>query len=276
MKNKIYLLIGVGLWIAGCSSEPKRDSEASSRPTEVSHAVSSPSPKLERPSTSTPPSLSQALNDAIKSQNEDLVQQISSQMLAQNPKDVRALNALAMSHYRKGRYQLTKLLLQRALDAQPKSSELHNNLGLVELSEKNEREALLSFRKAVELNPDNGAASANMGALYLNGRDYKKAVVALKIASENGMSDWKTRNNLAIAYAESGNHSKAQGLYKDLLKEQPNNKEVLLNYSILLIDHMDQKQEGTDLLNKLRFIGPPPEARNRIKELENKAQSSVK
>ncbi|MGE0632299.1 MAG: tetratricopeptide repeat protein [Pseudobdellovibrionaceae bacterium] len=271
------------IFVLGCSSSSEKSDETESGsenqpPTPTNARDTGPAPKHsaapplpEKPSVS---SLAQGLSEAVKNQNDEQIEQLSSQVLSQNPKDIRALNALAMNHFRKGRIQLAKMLLLRALEAHPKSSELHNNMGVIELSQKNDREALIEFKKAVELKSDNASASANLGAIYLKGKDYKRATTALEIAVDNGLKDWKTKNNYAVALAGSGKADKAEDLYKDILKEQPSNKEAMMNYSILLIDQLNKPQEGLDLLNKLRFIGIPTESRNRVKELENKAQAS--
>ena len=57
---------------------------------------------------------------------------------------------------------------------------------------------------------------------------------------------------------------------------QPQNSEVLLNYAILLIDHLAKPSEGLDVVNKIRFAGPGPELRKRISDLENQAKSVLK
>ena len=60
------------------------------------------------------------------------------------------------------------------------------------------------------------------------------------------------------------------------MKEQNNNREILLNYAILLIDHLNKFKEGVDVLSRLKFVGPPSESRNRIIALENKAKAGLK
>jgi hypothetical protein len=38
---------------------------------------------------------------------------------------------------------------------------------------------------------------------------------------------------------------------------------------------MQKNKEGLDLLNRLKFVGAPPEVRDTIKNLENKAKAGL-
>lgn len=216
-----------------------------------------------------------SLNDAIKQQNDEAIQKFASEILTQNSKDVMALNALAMVNYKKGRFDAAEYLLNKAISAQPDSSEVYSNRGLVLLGQNERREAIRSFRKAIELNPNNAVAGANVGSLYIQDKDYNKAILSLEIAVKNGQRDLKVMNNYAIALAATGKTKEAADIYERLIKDNPSQKEVMLNYSILMIEQMQKYREGLDLLNRLKFVGNSPESRQVIKELENKAKAGL-
>ncbi len=99
--------------------------------------------------------------------------------------------------------------------------------------------------------------------------------MALDIAVKNGQRDFKVMNNYAIALSASGKTKEAADIYEKILKENPSQKDVMLNYAILLIEDLNKNKEGLDLLNRLKFVGTSPETRDIIKQLENKAKAGL-
>ena len=158
----------------------------------------------------------------------------------------------------------------------PNSSEVHNNLALTLLAQNQNREALQEFRKALALNNDEGAAAANLGSIYVEQKSFTKALVANEMAYKRNNKDPKVLNNYAISLTAVGKYKEAKDVYQRALSLNGDNKEIVVNYAILLIDHLNENKEGLDLINKARFLGISPEARNRINTLENKAKSGVK
>ena len=65
-------------------------------------------------------------------------------------------------------------------------------------------------------------------------------------------------------------------IYEKVLKANPSSRDIMLNYSIFLIDQKQKYKQGLDLLNRLKFVGVQPEARNIIKDLENRAKAGLK
>ena len=148
-------------------------------------------------------------------------------------------------------------------------------MGLVLLEKNERREAIKYFRKAIEINPQNAIAGANVGAIYVREKDYNKAILSLEIAVKNGIKDYKTMGNYAVALAATGKTREAADIYERLIRDNPSQKEIMLNYSILLIEEMQKYKEGLDLLNRLKFVGSAPESRQVIKELEIKAKAGL-
>ena len=292
---KYLILALLSLHLLSCSSEPTQGGKSSSAnelaETQISGSGSeiSPTETAEQNSVnrvaekSEPRSASQlvttslysSLNEAIKIQNDDGIQKASSEILTQNSKDPRALNALALYHYKKGHFEAAQFLLNKAIAANPTLSELYGNLGLVQLAKNDRRDAIKTYRKALELNPQDAIAGANLGSLYIQDKDYNKAYLSLEIPIKKGMKETKILNNYAIASVGVGKVKEAADIYEKLLKENPSHREVMLNYSILLIENMQKNKEGLDLLNRLKFIGAPQEAHDTIKNLEIKAKAGL-
>ncbi len=216
------------------------------------------------------------LNKAIKSQKDAQIKKEATLILLKNPKDLVALNALAMSSYRNGKYTLARYLLNKAKQYHPNSPEVYSNLGIIDLASNEKRSAILNFKKALEINSNDPVAAANIGSLYVSEKDYSKASIALEIPYRKGWKDPKVLNNYAIALSATGKYEKANSIYDEILKVQPMNKEVLFNSAVLLIEHLKKYNEGLDRLQKLKFAGGPADSRNRIIALENKAKTGLK
>ncbi len=295
MKKLVVLIIG--LHIIGCASSPQANDKqnlsftepevtleresATQPPAEAKDEAREEAKKETKPETKVAPvvistSLYNTLNDAIKNQNDELIQKSSMEILTQNSKDIKALNSLALVYYKKGRLEAAQFLLNKGLLANAKSSELHSNLGLVYLAKNERREAVKSFKKALEINSQDMVAGANLGAIYTQEKDYMKAALSLEVSIKKGSSDPKILNNYAIALSATGRIKEAGEIYAKLLKDNPSHREAMLNYSILLIENMQKNKEGLDLLNRLKFVGAPQDSRDTIKNLENKAKAGLK
>lgn len=287
--KKLTVYSSILVVLVGCSSAPKEESIVMEAPTPTAAKVvrDAPPPKKveaapvvsEESTNPATPAVSahhSALSDGIKEQNDEKIYQSSTQILARTPNDMRALNALAMYHYKRGRFDLCRYLLNKAIASSPKTAELYSNLGVVQLAQGEQRDAVKSFRKALEINNNEAVASSNLGAIYTQEKDYSKAAIVLETAYKKGVRDARVLNNYAITLTAQGKFDKAQDLYKTILKENSNNKEYLYNYSILLVDNMAKYQEGLEVINRLKFVGGPADTRNKIITLENKAKAGLK
>ncbi|WP_413558447.1 tetratricopeptide repeat protein [Bdellovibrio sp. HCB209] len=281
---KKYLLLTL-LFLAACSSKPTQSSDdlgmegVTDAPT-VQEDAPAREAKRDEPEEVKPAPIASSqysnLNGAIKSQNDEGIYRAATDILAQNGNDARALNALAMYHYKKGRFDLSKYLLSKAIAANPNMAELYSNLGVVQLSQNERREAIKSFKKALSINAMEPVASANVGSIYVQEKDYKKGLLALEVAYGRGIKDPRVMNNYAVALTATGSYDKAADLYKRVVKEDSNNREAMLNYAILLVDKMEKYKDGLEVISRLKFVGGPAGSSNRINALENKAKAGLK
>ncbi|NUN04763.1 MAG: tetratricopeptide repeat protein [Bdellovibrio sp.] len=286
---KKLIVLGAVFVLAACSSKgpvkeatetPTSESSIAEAPTVVQEAATTPAAREEvpdrPPEKPVAPSQYAALNEAIKVQSDDRIYQAAAQILTQTPNDARALNALAMYHYKRGRFDLSRYLLRKAISGSPKMAELHSNLGTVQLAQNEKRDAIKSYRRALEINSDEPVAAANLGSIYVQERDFTKAQIVLEVAYRRGVRDPRVLNNYAIALTSAQKYEKAEELYKAILKDGSNNREALFNYATLLVDNMGKYQDGLDVINRLKFVGGPGDTRNRIIALENKAKAGLK
>ncbi|MEZ0392949.1 MAG: tetratricopeptide repeat protein [Pseudobdellovibrionaceae bacterium] len=286
MRTKLIFLLSVGL-LAGCASGNRSSNEAGTDAYENGASDSSGDSnsrsqkeareeETPKPTQVTTRDDANVLSDAIKSGHDDSIVRAAVQILSKNPYDARALTALGYYRYKRGQYAAAQLMLGKALKANPNYSDAHTNMGLTLLALKEQREAIKSFRTAIAINNNDGNAAATLGSIYLENKDFIKALVALEIAARKNYKDPKVLNNYAVALTATGKYNDARDIYKQAMSLNSNNKDIMYNYAILLIDHLKKYDEGLDLLSKVKFLGPSTEARNKINVLENKAKAGLK
>lgn len=276
----------MGLFLAACSSTPTAEESSAAPQQEAAKPASGKAnsnmiemkPADAKPVEAAPakPIKYDVLNSAIASKNEERIKNASIEVLQNSPKDLKALNSLAMSYLQKGNSEAAIMLLNKMTTIEPRSSSAHANLGLVYLGRGEKREAIDMFKKALEYDSDNFTAAANLGAIYVKEKDYNKALIALEDTVEAGKADEPTMNNYAIALSATGKAQEAANIYEKILNKNTSNKNAMLNLAIVYIDKLNKFDEGLDLINRLKFVGPDLDARQLIKELENKAKAGLK
>ncbi|MEQ1722835.1 MAG: tetratricopeptide repeat protein [Pseudobdellovibrio sp.] len=275
MKN-IFLAFTLSLTLSSCSSDPVKPNEtAPVKKTEVKVEV--PLVKVEKkPEPEIKANRYAELDAAIAASNDDKIRVSASELLLSNARDTRALNALAMYYYKNKQLGAANLLINKSLAVNPKSAATYNNLGLLELASDNKYEAVNAFRKALELDPENYFSAFNVASIYAQEKDYNKVIFSLEKAIKNDKADVNSLSNYGMALAATGKTQEASDTYEKILKNNPDHKSTMLNFSILMIEKQDKFKEGLDLINRLKFVGVPNESREVIKELEIKAKAGLK
>lgn len=277
--KKINLLISL-LFVVGCASSSKKSADVD---TDNNYTESTMMPTTDdntevtkadyvKPSST----LEDALVASLKKQNESDIIKNAQDILLVNPNHDKALNALSLVYYKKGQFKAAEYFNVRALKANSNSSALLNNTGLIQLAQGKQREAIASFKKGLELNSKDVAIAANLGSLYVANKDYLNGEIALESVVKSGTKDTKILNNYAIALSANKKYAEATAIYEKALSDNPSARDIMLNYSIHLIENLKQNQKGLDLINRLKFVGVPNQARNLIKDLENKAKTGLK
>lgn len=281
---KIWGVVGVLCVLAACSSAEKdadqEETSGGSDTISVESSPASPSKSAEPEHASsattkapTPQQSANALNDAFRKGDDEQLQRVASGLLAQNPSDARALHALGLVNYRRGRYLAAMYYFNNALKHNPNMSDCYTNMGLTQLALDERRDAIRSFKKAMEISSSDGVAAANLGSIYASEGDYVKAQMVLDRAIKAGIKDTRIYNNYGIALTATGKYEDAKEIYKEAIKLDRNNRDALFNLAILQVDHLNDWNGGLDTLNQLRFLGLADGMRDRINALENKAKS---
>lgn len=285
MKKNLLAMLATA-FLFSCATDPVKEEPVVKKPITVPVDKKNGESKLieMKPSIETKPETIEpvkttkynALDAAIASGSDERIKAASVDILQDNPRDVKSLNALAMNSYKKGQYEASVLLLDKVLSIDPNSSTAYSNLGLVHLARNEKNEAIDYFKKSLDLDSSNVAAASNLGALYLREKDYSKAVSLLGSSAESVNANEVNMTNYAIALSAVGKPKEAADVYNKVLKKNPSNKYAMMNLAIVLIDKLNKFEDGLDLINRLKFVASDLGSRQVIKDLEIKAKAGLK
>lgn len=112
---------------------------------------------------------------------------------------------------------------KQALELDPEFPEPYNNLGIVQRARRNLSIAEACFAKAIALNPDYADAYANLGNLLVARGEGLQGVKMLFRAVTLCPHDGTSKRALAYAYGELGEVDKARDIYREWVKDEPDN-----------------------------------------------------
>jgi len=184
-----------------------------------------------------------------------------------------AYNALALTYYKMGKYELSETALHKASELDPKSAFVWNNLGLVAFERGHDQEAFLDFQKASELDPKYVQARLNKAVVYLDCGDYKKARHELEKAVEIDPNDADAQVALGVASRGDGKFDQARKAYERALDIEPDYPAALYNLGVLYMDFDKDPQKAKDFLTQYTQAVGKDDARradadSRLKELK--------
>lgn len=110
---------------------------------------------------------------------------------------------------RNGNYALAISLLNRAVEADPKSKLAWNDLGNVYRDDYQDELAINAFQKQIEINPYHQNAYDNLGRVYLRERKYDEAEKWFRKQLEIDPLHQHALTNLGIAFLEQHNYEDA-------------------------------------------------------------------
>jgi tetratricopeptide (TPR) repeat protein/transglutaminase-like putative cysteine protease len=125
-----------------------------------------------------------------------------------------------------GNYGLAIGLLNRAVEADPKSKLGWNELGLAYLDSMLDGLAINAFQKQIEVNPYHDRAYNNLGQVYLRERKYEEAIKSFRQQIEIDPLHKYAHANLGIAYLEQHKYAEALPELEQAASLTPDNAEA--------------------------------------------------
>ena len=216
------------------------------------------------------------LKEAIKTKSEKKTSDAISIILSKDPKNLKALNALAVLYMNTDKVGLARLVLERALQDHPKSAAVYNNLGVIEIKQYDLPKAINYFRKSMQLQKKNNFASANLASLFLKFGNYSSSIGPLEDSYDDSKRDLsrgrefsvQVANNYAVALARAGESEKAGRIYEKILDGKSNDTSVMLNYAILLVRDLKKRKESIRIISKIKFVAEDPGVLKVLRTLE--------
>jgi len=184
-----------------------------------------------------------------------------------------AYNALALTYYKMGKFELAEAALHKAADLDPKSAFVWNNLGLAAFERGHDQEAFLDFQKASELDPKYVEARLNKAVVYLDCGDYKHARQDLEKAVEIDPNDPESQVALGVAARGDGKLDQARKAYERALDIEPDYPPALYDLGILYMDFDKVPAKAKEFLGRYLQVAGKNDPRRadadaRLKELK--------
>jgi Flp pilus assembly protein TadD len=170
--------------------------------------------------------LTELIQGFIQQKRNDAAIEVCKKRIAENPRDVFALNLLGWVYTDLKNFQEAEGALKTAIEMQPLWPAPHTNLANLYLLQGRKKDAVEKFEAAITANPRDPASYLSLALLYERDTDYPNAMKVYERALRENPDFWFAGNNLAFLLAETSGQpaelEKAKALIKDAIKIQPN------------------------------------------------------
>jgi len=180
---------------------------------------------------------------------EDVVRE-AKDLLRREERNVDAMLAMAEAHYRLGRYELSKAILERAVEIAPERGEIYYKVGMVELKREDDDAAKANFEKAIQVQPRYPEARNNLGVLYHQARDYDGAIEQFEQALKVWPGFKQAYLNLGNAYKGKGQFREAEVAFKKAINVDKSYLDAHFNLAIL---YLESEVPGMEKIPRLQL-----------------------
>lgn len=170
-------------------------------------------------------------------------------ILRKDEVNVDAMLVLADANYALGRYELTKLVLEKAQKLEPTRASIFEKFGLVDLKLENKPGAIANFKKAIELRPSYAEAHNNLGLLYHEARDYEAARTHFQAAVKSSPRFAQGYLNLGNAHKGLRSFQEAEKAFMKVTELEPSYADGYYNLAVL---YLDSPVPGMDKIPRLQ------------------------
>jgi tetratricopeptide (TPR) repeat protein len=179
---------------------------------------------------------------------------------------------LGLIYLMQKRYELAELVLNKAVEADPKDPAIYNAAALLALRLGKGQEAFDRFDKAVSLDATYLDARYNKASVLLDAGDYKRAKdELLEVVKRNG-DDWNAAVSLGVAHRGLKEFKEAKAVWEKVIKDAPKKStqraDAMFNIAILKIDFMENQADGKADLE--RYLQESPSGHGKRSAAEEK------
>ncbi|HWW13016.1 MAG TPA: DUF3857 domain-containing protein [Candidatus Dormibacteraeota bacterium] len=156
-------------------------------------------------------------SEARQNGNYTLAINLLNRAVEADPKSKNAWDALGLAYLDDYQDGLARNAFQKQVEVNPYDQNAYNNLGRVYLRERNYEEAVKWFRKQIEVQPLDKYAHANLGLAYLEQHMYEQALPELDKAASINPDKADPQVRLGTAYLNLGQDEKATAAFEKAL-----------------------------------------------------------
>jgi len=267
----------ISILALSCANQQKAPVSTSANPEHYSDEGASDGDEKEAEEEPTPvlpvaESSYSFLGKSLRSQSEDAVIQEASKILAKNPKDLKALNAIAVMYIMNRKLDMAKIVLARAIKSYPNDPTLACNLGIVNVLEDRIPEAIGEFQRALSSDQGHTEASYHLGAIHLRYKNGEAAVPLLQRAYSK-LPKTLAGPHYAEALRLARRSKEAEEVYKDLKTESSRDTALVLGYASLLVEDIKDKKRGLKMVDRIRLISEDAGILKRADDLASKGEA---
>ena len=161
------------------------------------------------PADMKPDELIKSGNEARKQGDYSLAVNLLNRAVEAEPKSKGAWNDLGLAYFDSRENELAIHAFQKQVEIDPFHQYAYNNLGRVYLREQKYSDAEKWFRKQLEINPLDKYAHANLGLVYIESHKYEEAIPELEQAASITPNDANPQVRLGEAFLNLGQDDKA-------------------------------------------------------------------
>jgi tetratricopeptide (TPR) repeat protein len=147
-----------------------------------------------------------------------------------------SLHKQAIQYLQKGQFDQGIKLLKDALELNPRSSDLHKDLGTAYWQKGEPEKAEQHYEKSLKLSPKNAQVLNNYGGFLISNDRIKKAEKLLKKAVEIDPNNPEIMNNLGMVYYQQKKLGLAGQFFENAAKSAPNWANPYYNLGLVFKD----------------------------------------
>ncbi|WP_303673736.1 tetratricopeptide repeat protein [Vampirovibrio chlorellavorus] len=192
-----------------------------------------------------------SLDMTYRGQRDELLAKSASELqkaVAANPRSPEAHNQLGVTYRFMGRNAEAQSEFQKALELDPRFAEAILNEGIMRLSSGDVNGAKQQFQRAIKLNSKNYMAHYRLGEAYLQSGDTHQALKSLNTALSLNQGNASVMSKMADAYQAQGNTSAAIANYRKAIQANP----AFMPAYVAISDIFDSRGDGELAMSELR------------------------
>jgi len=166
------------------------------------------------------------------------------------------MSDIGLCYYRMDNCTEAQVILEQAIQQNPRNSAAVTNLGLVFKKMGNFKKAEQSFKEALMINQKESRAFTNLGLIYYESDKLEQSALSYLKALEIEPNDEETLCNLGMTLSKIRFNDYAKIAFEEAINVNPGHKVVLVNYLLFLLENKQFNRFANILTHASRILEP--------------------